>query len=83
MEQELPFDCRLGGWRVNADALEVGDVPELSDELSMAFAVVRRGERSRMFLSDCVGSMGCCSLRRGLVRSLATVSVHSDSEIGE
>ena len=65
------------------DALEVSDFPELSDVLSVPVAVGLSGERSRMPGSRVVGSLeGCCS-SRGLVRSLASVSVPSDSETGD
>ena len=74
------------GWAAGGsmtDALEVDDFPELSDELSVPVAAGLSGERSRMPGFRIVGSVGGCSSRRGLVRSLTSVSVHSDSETGE
>ena len=65
------------------DALEVNDFPELSDVLSVPVAAVLSGERSRIPGSKIVGPVGGCSSSRGLVRSLAMVSVPSDSEAGD
>ena len=74
-------DWAVGGSMTGA--LEVVDFPEPTDELSLPVAADRGGVRSRMSLSRIVGARGGCSSRRGLVRSLASVSVHSESEIGE
>ena len=65
------------------DSLEVEDFPELSDVLSLLSASGRSGERSRRPGSRIVGSVGGISSSRGRVRSLPSVSVHSDSELGE
>ena len=65
------------------DSLEVDDFPELSDVLSLFVAPGLSGERSRRPGSRIVGSVRGMSSSRGLVRSLPSVSVHSDSETGE
>ena len=64
------------------DALEVNDFTELSDELSLPVAADLSGECSRISRYRIISSVGGCSSSRGLVRSQASVSVHSDSETG-
>ena len=59
------------------------NLPELSDVLSLLVASGLSGERSRTPGSRIVGSVGGMSSSRGRVRSLPSVSVHSDSETGE
>ena len=69
--------------RTMTDALEAGDFPELSDVMSLLVSTDLSGERSRTPGSRIIGSTAGRSSSRGLVRSLPSVSVHSDSEIGE